>query len=98
MIVEMRMYTTHTGMTGEFVALYKDEGLPIQEAVQGKPMAVYTHEVGPLEQVILLWRFESLADRQARRAKLRELPEWKTFLAKAAPLVASHENRILNPA
>jgi hypothetical protein len=97
MIVEWRCYTTKTGKTRQFIEMMKTRGLPIQEAVQGKIMAMYTHEFGPQEQVIMLWRYDSLADREARRAQLAATPGWAEFVAEASDLVQHHESRLLKP-
>jgi hypothetical protein len=97
MIVEWRAYTTRTGRTREFIEMMRTRGLPIQEAVQGKIMAMYTFEFGPQEQVVMLWRYDSLADREARRAKLATTPGWAEFVAEASELVQHHETRLMNP-
>jgi hypothetical protein len=97
MIVEWRAYTTRTGKTQAFIEMMRTRGLPIQEAVQGKIMAMYTHEFGPQEQVVMLWRYDSLADREARRAKLAAAPGWAEFVAEASELVQHHETRLMNP-
>jgi hypothetical protein len=97
MIVEMRLYTTQVGRTAEFVDLYRREGLPVQEPVQGPLLAMFTHEFGPMEQVVLLWSYASEEDRRARRDRLRGLPEWGAFMRRIVPLVTAHETRLLNP-
>jgi hypothetical protein len=97
MIVEWRAYTTRTGKTRAFIELMRTRGLPIQEAVQGKIMAMYTYEFGPQEHVVMLWRYDSLADREARRAKLATAPGWAEFVAEASDLVQHHETRLMNP-
>ena len=97
MLIEHRVYTTLTESTKAFVQLYRDERLPIQEPVLGDLIGMFTTEVGALEQVFVIWRYADFADRQARRAKLAQIPEWGAFLQKAAPMVRHHENRLLNP-
>lgn len=97
MIVELRTYTTHVGKAAEFVALYRQRGLPIQEPIQGDLLGMYQTEFGPMNQVILLWGYESHADRDARRAKLRAAPGWSGFMADIAGLVQSEESRLILP-
>ncbi|MEQ8700695.1 MAG: NIPSNAP family protein [Bauldia litoralis] len=97
MIVEMRTYTTHVGKAAEFVALYRGRGLPIQEPIQGNLLGMYQTEFGPMNQVILLWGYESHAERDARRAKLRTAPGWAEFMADIAGLVASEDSRLVVP-
>jgi hypothetical protein len=97
MIVEMRLYTTRCGNTAEFVELYKTQGLPVQEPVQGRLLGLYVHEFGPMEQVVLMWAYADETDRSVRRAQLRALPAWQAVMPKLAALVESHETRLLHP-
>lgn len=97
MIVEMRSYTTRCGQTHAFVDLYRKEGLPIQEPVQGRLLGMYVHEFGPMEQVVLMWAYEDEADRAARRDRLLAVPEWRALLPRLAEMVVSHETRLLVP-
>jgi hypothetical protein len=98
MIVELRLYNTVTGRTREFVALYKAEGLPIQQPVQGNLLGFYVHEFGPMEQVVMLWGYGDHAERERRRSELDRIPAWREFLGKVAPMVRAHESRLLVPA
>ena len=45
-----------------------------------------------------LWAYEDLADRAKRRAAMQADPEWQAFLAKAAQMLVTMENKILSPA
>ena len=57
MIVELRIYTTYVGKAAEYVRLYEAEGLPIQRPVQGELLGMYQTEFGPMNEVIVLWRY-----------------------------------------
>lgn len=98
MLIEHRTYTTRTEHTKAFVARYRDEGLPIQIPIFGAPLAFLQTEVGPIEDVILIWRFADFPDRQDKRARLAALPEWGAFLRAAAPMVRAHRSRLMTPA
>ncbi len=95
MLIEHRIYTTRTEATRAFVNAYRDEGLPVQMPIFGAPLAFFTTEVGPLEQVLLIWTFTDFADRKAKRAALSAVPEWTAFLGRAAPMVHHHESRLM---
>ncbi len=97
MIVEMRIYTIYVGKAPEFVGLYERDGLPLQVPICGAPVGMCQTDFGPMSQVILLWRYEDHADRDARRAQLMAEPDWMAFLQAAAPLVQSEESRLLLP-
>jgi hypothetical protein len=54
--------------------------------------------VDTLNQVIHLWAYSSLDDREARRQRLMENADFKEYLAQIFPLLVKMENRILKPA
>jgi hypothetical protein len=84
MIVDLRTYTVPTGRVGEFLSLYAAEGLPVQARHLGPPIGYYTTEVGNLGEVVHLWRYEDMADRERRRGALERDPQWLAYRAKAA--------------
>ncbi|NBP73137.1 MAG: NIPSNAP family protein [Alphaproteobacteria bacterium] len=98
MIVEMRIYTCHVGQAGPYIQLYREKGLPIQEPIQGNLLGMYQSEFGPMNQVILLWGYDSEEDRRERRARLPDTPGWMEFMREAAPMIQSEESRLLKPA
>jgi hypothetical protein len=68
MIVEMRTYNVQNGATAECLRVYEAEGLAIQKKVLGNLIGYFYSEIGPLNQIIHLWGFKDLNDRQQRRA------------------------------
>lgn len=70
MIVDMRIYTTRLGQLAAFVALYKEHGWDLQVRYLGRCLGFYTSAEGPLNQVVHLWAYDSLVDRETRRAAL----------------------------
>ena len=98
MIVEMRTYVLHPGQQGNFLALMENEGIAIERRILGHMLGFYTSEIGTLNHIVHLWRYDSFEDRQQRRAKLAADPEWTGFVPKVLPLIRDMENRILNPA
>jgi len=98
MIVEQRTYTFRPGNAQKFMALYEVEGLPVQNRILGGLVGFFVTEIGTLNQTVALWRYDSLADREARRKALAEDPDWQALLPKAAALIERQEVAILNPA
>ncbi len=98
MFVEQRLYTFAPGKGGEFDRLYQAEAREVQERHLGAPIGYYYSEIGPLNQVMTLWAYETLNDRVERRERLFKDPEWMAFLVKARALVVTQETRILKPA
>jgi hypothetical protein len=98
MFIEQRLYTFAPGKSSEFNALYEAEGRAPQERHLGLPVGYYYSEIGPLNQVMTLWAYETLNDRVERRERLFKDPQWVSFLKKARALVVTQETRILTPA
>ena len=96
MIIEKRTYTFHPGKVQEFLALYEREGLPLH--TKYLPMIGYfVSEIGTLNQVIIMWGYESMADRDTRHAALYADPEWIAFGPKTTPFIQKMETAILRP-
>jgi len=83
MIVEMRTYTTHSGKVPEFSKAYQELGADIQIPIQGGLIGAFTTDIGPLNQVVHMWAYKDLNDRDERRNRLAADPAWGQYLGKA---------------
>jgi len=98
MIIDHRTYAVKPGLLNDYLKLYETEAYPLQLKYLGRNVGWYvSNDIGPLSQVVHLWAYESLADREARRGALAADPAWGAFLTKAMPLLDSMENKILRP-
>lgn len=97
MIVEERDYRVRHGKLGEFIAAYGTHGLPIQEEHLGTFLGYFTTEIGELNHVVAWWRYDSLADREARRARMTADPRWGDYLKLTAGMLDTQQTRILTP-
>jgi NIPSNAP len=97
MIVEQREYHVHTGKLPELVQLYASEGIEIQKEVLGGFVGAFTTEIGALSTYTSMWRYDSFAERETRRAALQADDRWKAFLPKILPLIHTQHNKILTP-
>ena len=97
MIVEQRDYHITTGKLPELLRLYEQEGIPLQQEILGGLVAAFTTEIGALSTYTTLWRYDSFAEREEKRARLQADERWKAFLAKVQPLMHTQQNRILVP-
>ena len=96
-IVEQRDYHVYTGKLPELVKLYEDEGIAIQQEVLGGFVGAFTAEIGALSTYTSMWRYDSFAEREQRRAALQARDDWKAFMGKVQPLIHTQQNRILIP-
>jgi len=83
MIVDQRTYTIQIGMLRDFLALYAAEGLAVQTEHLGPPLGYFTTEVGDVNQVVHLWQYTDMADRERRRAQLEADHRWLAYRRKA---------------
>jgi len=74
MIVEIRTYTLQPGTTAQFEERF-GAALPVRAKVS--PLAAFWHtEVGPLNQVIHVWPYETMDERTRLRAEATKAPGW----------------------
>ncbi|MEX3761399.1 NIPSNAP family protein [Paraburkholderia phenoliruptrix] len=95
MFVEQRIYTLVPGGVAEYLRLYAEYGRAAQEDALGTMVGCFVTEIGPLNQLVYLWAFQSLDDRSRRRAVLMADPAFKVFRGKVRDLVVRQENLIL---
>jgi len=94
-IVEQRTYTLPHGGTEPYLARYEEKGLPLQMRHLGRLLGFFVTEIGPLNQVVHLWAYDSHADREARRAALEADPAWQEFRRGNVGTFVAQETRIL---
>jgi len=96
MIVEQRSYTLKIGGAPLYFSNYEQLGLKIQRKTLGNLVGYYVTEMGELNVVVHQWAYENMGDRDERREKLGNEPEWKAYLAKSREvgLVIKQENHI----
>jgi hypothetical protein len=97
MIVEQRDYHVYTGKLAELVGLYESEGIVIQQEVLGDFVGAFTTDIGALSTYTSMWRYDTYAEREERRARLHADARWQAFLPKIQPLIHTQQNRILLP-
>jgi hypothetical protein len=94
MIYEMRTYTLKPGKVAEFEERFA-ERLPYRE--KHSPLGAFWHtEFGPLNQVIHVWPFENLKQREEVRAAMAQDPELRR--RSSSDLIAGQESEICIPA
>ena len=99
MIIDHRTYTFRPGTVKKWLDKYERDGLPIQRKYLGEFVGMFTTEVGNLHQVVFLWAYESLGDREARRAQMEADPAWETFIREiwALDAIVEQNIRMLRP-
>jgi len=99
MIFDHRVYTARPNRLPDFLRLYEDVGLPMQRQYLGEPFGFFQSHIGELGRVVHLWKYDSLADREARRDAMEADPAWQAYrrqVVEADPL-QDMRNQILKP-
>jgi hypothetical protein len=78
-IVEMRTYTVKPLHTAAFLSLYEQHGLAVQKQHLGHLIGFFVSEVGTLNQVVHLWGFEGLGERERRRKDMEADPRFVAY-------------------
>ena len=97
MIYEMRTYRLRTGTLPTYLKLVEEEGIAIQKSYLGELVGYFFSEIGSLNQIVHVWAFAGLDDREERRAALAADPRWQVFLPKIQALIEVMDNKILKP-
>jgi len=100
MIFDHRIYTIRPNRLNDFLALYEAQGLPLQREYLGEPFGFFYTYIGKLGRVIHLWKYESLADRDERRARMEADPRWQAYREKVieTDYLLDMQNEILKAA
>jgi hypothetical protein len=99
MIFDHRTYTARPNMLPSFLKLYEDVGLPMQRHYLGEPFGFFQTHIGDLSRAVHLWKYDSLADREARRDQMEADPEWGAYRRKVieTDYLLDMRNQILKP-
>jgi len=98
MIVEMREYLLKPKFPVEtYIDRYRREGMELQTRILGGLAGSYATEIGELNKLVTLWRYDGLGAREERRAQLAAEPAWRGFVASVTPMFVSMNSTILRP-
>jgi hypothetical protein len=94
-IYELRTYAVIVGKMSEVVSHYKNEGWPALAKHPQKLVGYFTGDVGAINELIHVWKFDDDADRRAFWAGVFADPEFMAFVAKIRPLIAHQNNKLM---
>lgn len=99
MILDHRTYEMHPAKLGDWLKLWEREALPLQLKYLEGFVGMFTTEVGQLNQIVHMWRYESMGDRERRRAAMEADPAWQEFRrhVQEQGSLKQLENKILRP-
>lgn len=94
MIIDHRTYTFRPGTMRRWLDMYEAEGLSIQKKHLGDFLGMFTTEIGNLHQVVFMWGYDNMADRETKRANMERDPAWIKFIQEIWNLEAIIEQKI----
>ncbi|MFC2974610.1 NIPSNAP family protein [Azotobacter bryophylli] len=96
-VVDHRIYTIKPRGMAEFLEVFDRLAMPVLLRHLGPPLAFYTSCIGPLNQVVHLWGYDSLDDFERRGLARDRDPDFPEYLQASAHLVIAQETRIIRP-
>lgn len=94
-IYELRTYAIVVGKMAEVIELYTSTGWPALSKHPNKLVGYFTGDIGALNQIIHLWKFDDDADRRAFWAGVYADAGFMAFVGKLRPMVLSQENKLM---
>jgi hypothetical protein len=97
MILDERSYAIHPAHLREYLEIYEAEGMALQVSHLGDLVGWFTTDIGVVNEVVHIWRYADLGDRERRRAAMEADPQWQAFRRRTSGFVQSMRSRILRP-
>jgi hypothetical protein len=97
MIYELRIYTLKHGSTAEVAKNAGEVGRAIRGDDYGKLEGYWVSEIGPINQVLHLWSYKDLNDRQRLREELSRNKRWTgEYIPLIRPNLVRQDIRLMN--
>lgn len=97
-IIEQRTYRIKVGMVQDYLRFYHTEAFEIHCRYLGPSIGWFYTDIGGLNEIVMMWRYEDYTDREARRTALYADPQWLAFIPKTRDYIEQMDNKILKPA
>lgn len=99
MIFDHRVYAARPNRLPDLLRHYEDVALPMQRHYLGDPFGFFQTHIGDIGRMVHLWKYESLADRDARRDAMEADPKWQAYRREVVEqdAVQDMRNQILKP-
>ena len=94
-LVDHRIYTIRLRKMGEFIEVFDRLAMPILLQTLGTPLGFWTSLVGPQNQFIHCWGYDSLADYEQRSQARDTHPDFPKYLAASEHLIVAQETRLI---
>ena len=91
----MRTYTLKPGSIPQYAKIFDEIGAPIITKYL-KLVGFWFTEIGPLNQLVSIWEYDSLDERTEKRKALYRDEQWnKNFIPLVFPMIIEQKNQIM---
>jgi hypothetical protein len=97
MIVDVRTYTLIPRKLAKYVEIFEKHALPVMKRHGLELMGYYVSYIGALNQVVHLWRYDSLADMESKRTARDADPAWGEFLSLTEGMILAQDDKVMRP-
>lgn len=94
-LVDHRIYTIALRKMPEFLDVFNRLAMPVLMQTLGHPLGFYTSVVGPQNQFMHLWGYDSLEDYERRSLARDTHPDFAAYLAASGHLITAQETRLI---
>ena len=94
-LIDHRTYTIALRKMPEFLEVFNRLAMPILMQTLEHPVGFYVSQVGPLNQFVHLWSYESLADYERRSIARDTHPDFAAYLTASEHLIEAQETRLI---
>lgn len=98
MLYEIKTYQIAPGRMRDCVNLYTEHGYKHFKPFEQNLLGYFVSEVGELNQLVQMWKFDSYSQRQIMLETLRADPEFTAFIARLAPLLQQQRSMFMSAA
>ena len=99
MIYDMRIYDLQLGAVPEYMAAVRELALPIRRDHGVKLAGWYYTDIGPLNRVVHIWAYESLAHFEKARKAVQDDPRWANeYVPRVRGLIVKQQDMIMQGA
>ena len=97
MIYELRTYTVKPGTLGDMIKAASTISRDIRKNDYGKLEGYWSTEIGPLNQVLHMWSYNSFDERARLPAELAKNPRWTgEYVPLIRPLLVRQDVRLMS--
>ena len=94
-LYELRTYTVQVGKMADVTELYRSEGWPALERHPKRLVGYFVGDVGALNTLVHLWKFEDDADRRKFWAGVFGDEQFMAFARKLRPMLTHQRNQLM---